>query len=155
MDINLYTIGVTFNQGEMASKIVEVGIREDQIDEPNEVACFDLTTSSFDASIGTPSRHKLTIEDNDVTGMDNYNIETQIKIMPNPSKTVIIVDNKIEKFKIKKVIITDILSQKVFSFLPDSYEKFIIDIRSLQRGFYFLNLYDEENGTITKKFIKD
>ncbi len=78
--------------------------------------------------------------------------DNQFNIYPNPSLNYIVLKN-IENTLISKVIIRDILGNKVIEKQIDDYKADFIDIRTLNNGTYFVEIYSNNNITV-RKFIK-
>ncbi len=143
---------IPFYAGETGKDSTSVGIIDDSSIEPSEAICFEFDTPT-DAIIGNPNYHVMTIVDNDPQGIND--IETKsIKIYPIIADEDIFIEG-IRGSKDLLITVSNVLGQGIMSFSYDDNEELKIDVRNLEQGFYFLNIYGIENQVITKKFIKE
>jgi hypothetical protein len=84
-------------------------------------------------------------------GIGTFNPDT-ISMSPNPaSNMVTITNNNIEK--ISKVIIYEITGKRVFALNNNMHNSISIEVSSLSKGMYMVELTSENNTKITKKLI--
>jgi hypothetical protein len=96
-----------------------------------------------------------------VTGIKELVAANSLKIYPNPVNDILHIDLSVDAFSgydKTEIIITDILGKKVLQFIPEK-EVFSstlnIDLGSLNKGLYFINISTGQNESVSGKIIKN
>ncbi len=84
------------------------------------------------------------------SSINGSDIENDIKIYPNPSCVVLVVENG-SRSNISKIEITNVNGQLIRS-ITDADSTITIDISTLGSGIYFLNIYTG-GGSVSRKFV--
>ncbi|MCF8459837.1 MAG: DUF1566 domain-containing protein [Flavobacteriales bacterium] len=85
-----------------------------------------------------------------ITSINESNLENEIRIYPNPSSSIIIVEHS-SHINISKIEVNSISGQRIKE-IVDVANSITIDISTLNAGIYFLSVYTEL-GHISKKII--
>ena len=80
---------------------------------------------------------------------NSYN--TLLNLFPNPAKSELTISSDSH---MSSVVVLDALGKVVLSQELNYTNQAILDVRKLEKGLYFIQVYDR-NKTMTKKFIKD
>ena len=85
-----------------------------------------------------------------LTGIDEYNYNTEINIYPNPASKYLTIETN-ANYK-QSLEIVNMLGQSMHTYYI--YSKATIDISTFPKGIYFIKL-NTEKGIIIKKFVKE
>lgn len=142
---------IIFPANSSDTQSVWVTIIDDNIDEGNEQANFNLTNATNGANI-LVSAFTLTIIDNDSTiiGINDINAEDGIRLYPNPAVNTLIVQSQ---NVLKQVLITDLIGNIVLQSNELAAGKNRLDITALPAGMYVVSIVGDEK-TISRKFVK-
>lgn len=77
-----------------------------------------------------------------------------INIYPNPTNGTTSISG-LSQYKVKTIEVQDALGKTVFSRSHDGSDMFEFDISKLARGIYFVKVFDDSEGCITIKLIKE
>ena len=76
-----------------------------------------------------------------------------ITLAPVPSKYNLLIASKNTELKINKIIITNIVSEKVMEISTGNINSYLLDVSSLVSGVYFISVKTSA-GQMLKKFIR-
>ncbi len=88
---------------------------------------------------------------NELLSSENFN-ENSFAIYPNPATTTLFIENN--DVIITNISIYDISGRLVYSDKSITSEVSTINIQNLNEGIYFINIMDEQDRILTKRFIK-
>ena len=109
------------------------------------------TNDGIESSFVRSDISRMVIED-EVTGISIVKNNIEIKLYPNPTSGQLIIDNG--QLKIEKVEIYDIMGKALNNFqLSTLNSQLSIDVSHLPSGIYLMAIGTEQ-GTITKRFVK-
>jgi len=89
---------------------------------------------------------------NELLSSENFN-ENSFAIYPNPATTILNIENN--DVIITNISIYDISGRLVYSNKSITSEVSNINIQNLNEGIYFINIMDEQDRILTKRFIKN
>ncbi|MBE9467306.1 MAG: DUF4465 domain-containing protein [Bacteroidetes bacterium] len=116
----------------------------------NKIVFFLSSTDNGDYGMNTPSYFCLDNLNGTRTGINNFVINNNsVTVYPNPFRNSINIDGIND---IKQIYVTDISGKLVYN-SNSNFNNNQIDLSSLTRGFYFINI-KTQNKIITKKIIK-
>lgn len=76
-----------------------------------------------------------------------------ITLAPNPSKYNLLIASKNDELKINKIILSNIVGEKVMEISTGNTNSYLLDISNLVSGVYFISVKTSA-GQILKKLIK-
>ncbi|MCK4919662.1 MAG: T9SS type A sorting domain-containing protein [Bacteroidales bacterium] len=92
----------------------------------------------------------INIELEIATSLNYHN--RQISVYPNPVYNQIHIATN---FPIVKIHITDVLGKMLLQNLPDDENKATIDLSGLNKGLYFISIFDKESNKLIRKILKN
>lgn len=139
------------------SKLVNVRIiiLQDLLIEGTETICLEIQQREDDYCLDLPcARHVVSIIDDDViSGIGDIDAD-EISIYPVITESEIFIEG-FQQYEISNLSINSILGQHLIMKEVKANEHAIkIDVSSLAKGVYVVNLYKENGTIISKKFIK-
>ncbi len=121
----------------------------------NNSAPSDIITALFNMSDHLPVNLKLLVDQSvGINKTENFISNIWVE---NPVKDELYFSLSLQKKSKLSVNILNLLGQIIFSTEIQSHEisvNSIVPVSSLEKGIYFLQISDESNNSITKKFIK-
>lgn len=88
---------------------------------------------------------------NELLSSENFN-DNSFAIYPNPATTILNIENN--DVIITNISIYDISGRLVYSDKSINSKVSTINIQNLNEGIYFINIMDEQDSVLTKRFIK-
>jgi hypothetical protein len=154
---NVEIISFTVPSGALLGK-ARMRIRNIEEDDVLGVTAYNYTPCKWDNN-GTPQVYNSgETEDYTVnitsspTGIDNQKFDNYFSVYPNPTKGLFTIKNDSQK-GINEIKIIDLLGKEVktLSSLNESVE--VIDVSSMNKGIYLIQLIDDKNKVYTKKLV--
>lgn len=142
---------ITFPANSSDTLAVSVEIIDDGISEPIESIVLQLSNPSSNAVLGTVTSYTLFIRDNDPTAvMDKEQKSESVKLFPNPAKDYCMIWMR---EGVTKLTVVNRIGVTVTERQVAGEKTFLLNIKELSYGFYFINLYSD-SGVVTRKLIR-
>lgn len=122
-------------------------VQQPDVNSPLVIGVYTITIVASDGYDNT-TQHTFELTVDEELGIQNFSIEDQLQIYPNPASDILYLDAS-EGIFIEKSVIYSLLGEKV---LISSEER--IDVSRLSKGVYFIDI-KTNRGRITKKIVKE
>ncbi len=154
LDYTIWDIQVDFPSHDVNSKFVNIELTNDTDNEGDEIICLGLTTGDAFVTFGK-EYHELTIVDDDLMAIEEYNLLAGIKVYPTKVTNLINLEvNDLTKEYLISIIDNQgkvIMSQRSEN---NTYQN--INISELASGIYTIRVLDKQNKSqFISKFVKD
>jgi len=145
-------LNIVWSTGEFVDKAFSFTVIDDALIEGDEIACMQLKITNGNATVGSKNILKITIKDDDPTGINDIEANA-INIFPTLVDETLFIEG-IRDTEDLVITIYNVLGEVIMlKQINNIREEIQLDLKSLPSAVYIIR-FENDSNMITKKFIK-